>query len=216
MFAYQESNETLAGLALTYDNRETYLNVPGIGWGHYFDVVAETNELFNSDFEGQKYQAQWQGTWDLPGRTTLSARLGAGYADDEAKSFRLGGSDLFEESRLFGRDTQALRGYDESVQRGHRYATQRLELKTWLTRFERNWSLYPVGLGDLSGSVFVDSGASWDSGDDIKQLTGVGVQMTLEAKLGYNLTLPITLGYAYGLDNEEGKDQVYLSVSGGF
>ncbi|MCW8328375.1 hypothetical protein MD588_06095 [Photobacterium sp. SDRW27] len=216
MIAYKESNETLAGLALTYDNREAYLNVPGIGWGHYLDVVAETNELFNSDFEGQKYQAQWKGTWDLPGRMTLTARLGGGYADDEAKSFRLGGNDLIEESRLFGRDIQALRGYDESAQRGHRYATQRLELKTWLTRFERNWSLYPVGLGDLSGSVFVDSGAAWDSGDDIKQLTGAGVQMTLEAKLGYNLTLPVTLGYAYGFDDEEGKDQVYLSVSGSF
>lgn len=215
MIAYRESNETLTGLALTFDNREGYLNVPGIGWGHYLDVVAETNALFNSDFEGQKYQAQWKGTWDLPGRTTLTARLAGGYADDEAKSFRLGGNDLFEEVRLFGRDTQALRGYDESVQRGHRYATQRLELKTWLARVERNWSLYPVGLGDLSGSVFVDSGAAWDTGEDRKQLTGVGAQITVEAKLGYNLTLPITLGYAYGLDNEQGKDEVYLTISGG-
>ena len=216
IFPYTESNETLAGLALTYDNRETYLNVPGIGWGHYIDVVAETNELFNSDFEGQKYQAQWKGTWDLPGRTTLTARLAAGYTDDEAKRFQLGGSDLFEESRLFGRDTQALRGYDESVQRGHRYATQRLELETWLTRIERNWSLYPIGLGDLSGSLFVDSGAAWNSGDDIDQLTGIGAQITLEAKLGYKLTLPVTLGYAYGLDSEVGKEEFYLSVSGDF
>lgn len=215
MIAYRESNETLTGLALTFDNREGYLNVPGIGWGHYLDVVAETNALFDSDYEGQKYQAQWKGTWDLPGRTTLTARLAGGYADDEAKSFRLGGNDLFEEVRLFGRDTQALRGYDESVQRGHRYATQRLELETWLGRVERNWSLYPVGLGDLSGSLFVDSGAAWDSGKDRKQLTGIGAQITVEAKLGYNLTLPITLGYAYGLDNEQGKDEVYLSVSGG-
>ena len=33
IFPYPASNETLAGLALTFDNRETYLNVPGIGWG---------------------------------------------------------------------------------------------------------------------------------------------------------------------------------------
>ena len=157
-----------------------------------------------------------RGTWDLPGRTTLTARLAAGYADEGAKSFRLGGNDLFEESRLFGRDTQALRGYDDSVQRGHRYATQRLELETWLTRFERNWSLYPVGLGDLSGSLFVDSGAAWSSGATADQLTGIGAQMTLEARLGYNLTLPVTLGYAYGLDSEVGKEQIYLAISGGF
>ncbi|WP_299017907.1 hypothetical protein [uncultured Photobacterium sp.] len=213
---FRESNETLVGLAATFDNREAYLNVPGIGWGHYFDFVAETNEFFGCDFEGQKYQAQWLGAWDLPGRTTLTARLGAGYADDEAKSFRLGGNDRFEESLLFGRDTQALRGYDESAQRGHRYATQRLEVKTWLTRFERNWSLFPVGLGDLSGAVFVDSGAAWDAGKDRKQLTGMGAEITLEAKLGYNRTLPITLGYGHGFDSKLGKDEVYFSVSGDF
>ncbi len=201
---------------MTFDNREAYLNVPGVGWGHYLDVVAETNDLLDSDYEGQKYQAQWKGTWDLPGRTTLTARLGAGYADDDAKTFRLGGKDLFEESRLFGRDTQALRGgYDDSVQRGHRYATQRLVLETWLGRVERNWSLYPVGLGDLSGSVFIDSGAAWDSGEDRNQLTSVGAEFTFEAKLGYNLTLPVTLGYAHGLDSDQGKDEVYLTVSGG-
>jgi len=215
MIAFRESNETLAGLALTFDNREAYLNVPGVGWGHYLDVVAETNDLLDSDYEGQKYQAQWKGTWDLPGRTTLTARLGAGYADDDAKTFRLGGKDLFEESRLFGRDTQVLRGYDDSTQRGHRYVTQRLVLETWLGRVERNWSLYPVGLGDLSGSVFIDSGAAWDSGEDRNQLTGVGAEFTFEAKLGYNLTLPVTLGYAHGLDNDQGKDEVYLTVSGG-
>lgn len=214
MIAFRETNETLAGLAVTFDNREAYLNVPGIGWGHYLDVVAETNALFDSDYDGQKYQAQWKGTWDLPGRTTLTVRLGGGYADDDAKRFRLGGKDLFEESRLFGRDTQALRGYDDSVQRGQRYATQRLELETWLGRIERNWSLYPVGVGDVSGSVFVDSGAAWDSGDDHKQLTGVGAQITVEAELGYNLTLPMSLGYAHGLDSNLGKDEVYFTVSG--
>ncbi|UXI03206.1 hypothetical protein [Photobacterium sp. TY1-4] len=209
---YRDRNETLTGLALTFDNREAYLNVPGVGWGHAIDLVAETNDLLDSDFEGQKYQARWQGTWDLPGRTTVTARLAAGYADDEAKRFRLGGNDLFEEAYLFGRDTQALRGYDESVQVGHRYATQRLALETWLARVERNWSLYPVGLGDISGNLFVDSGAAWDSGSSKKQLTGVGAELTLEAKLGYQLTLPVTLGYARGLDSNLGEDKVYFSI----
>ncbi|WP_064607345.1 hypothetical protein [Photobacterium sp. J15] len=213
---FRETNEALMGLAVTFDNREAYLNVPGTGWGHYVDLVAETNDVFDGDYDGQKYQAQWVATWDLPGRTTLTARLAGGYADDEAKSFRLGGNDLSEEAPLFGRDTQALRGYDESAQRGHRYATQRLELKTWLNRFERNWSLYPVGLGDLSGAVFVDSGAAWDAGKDRKQLTGAGVEITLEAKLGYNLTLPITVGYGHGFDSKLGKDEVYLSVVSDF
>jgi hypothetical protein len=213
---YRSADESLFGFALTFDNRETYLNVPGIGWGHYADFTVETNALFDGDYSGEKYQGQWRGTWDFPGRTTLTGRLGFGYADDSAKSFRLGGTDLLEESRLFGRDTQALRGYDESAQRGHRYATQRLELETWLSRLERNWGLYPVGVGDISGSVFIDAGAMWNESNDIKQLTGAGLQITIETKLGYGLTLPVTFGYAHGFDDDLGKEQFYLNVSGGF
>jgi len=178
--------------------------------------VIETNDLVNTDYSGAIYQAQWLGTLDLPGRTTLTARLGAGYADSGAKAFRLGGHDTAEETALFGRDTQALRGFDESVQRGHRYATERLELTTWLGRVERNWSLFPVGLGDISGSLFVDSGAAWNAGEDVDQLTGVGGQLTAEVKLGYNMTLPISLGYAKGLDSEDGKYQSYITMQSAF
>ncbi|PSW07205.1 hypothetical protein [Photobacterium lipolyticum] len=213
---YSGKEETLTGLALTFDNREAYLNVPGIGWGHYVDFVVETNELLNSDYNGEKYQGQWSSTWDLPGRTTATLRLAGGYADDEAKAFRLGGYDLGEEKALFGRDTQALRGYDESVQVGHRYATQRLNVTTWLGRVERNWGLYPVGVGDVSGSVFVDSGAIWDRTQSRKQLTSVGAALTVEAKIGYSFTLPVTLGYAHGFDDKLGKDKVYISVTSSF
>jgi len=213
---YHATDETLAGLALTFDNREAYLNVPGTGWGNYVDLLVETNTPLHSDYSGQKYQAQWLGTLDLPGRNTLTARLGFGYADNSAKAFSLGGHDLAEEASLFGRDSQALRGYDEHVQRGHRYATQRLQLNSWLGRVERNWSLFPVGLGDISGALFVDSGASWDAGQDVKQLTGIGGELTAELKLGYNMTLPLTLGLAKGLDSENGKYQGYLRMQMGF
>ena len=208
---YQSKDEVLAGLAVTFDNRQSYLNVPGTGWGNYIDLVLETNELFTADYNGQKFQGQWLGTLDLLGRSTLTARLGFGYADQDAKSFRLGGHELADEWLLFGRDSQALRGYDESVQRGQYYATQRLELNTWLTRVERNWALYPIGLGDLSGKLFVDSGAAWDSGEDHKQLTGIGTELTAELKLGYSLTIATTLGIAQGLDSEDGQFTWYVN-----
>ncbi|MDO6496535.1 hypothetical protein [Photobacterium sanguinicancri] len=213
---FNSTNEALVGLGLAFDNREGYLNVPGTGWGHYADLIVETNEAFKTDYQGQKYQAQWLGTWDLPARMTLTARLGAGYADNDAKAFRLGGVNTAKEAVMFGRDTQALRGYDDNVMRGHRYFTQRLELTSWLGRVEKNWGLYPVGLGDISGSVFVDSGAMWDSGTERKQLTGAGLQLTVEAKLGYNITLPVSFGYARGLDSELGKDKLYVQLKSNF
>ncbi|WP_019614729.1 PD40 domain-containing protein [Psychromonas ossibalaenae] len=213
---YRAADEALAGLALTFDNREGYLNVPGTGWGNYADLVVESNELFSGDYSGQKYQAQWLGTLDLPGRTTLTARLGFGYADSGAKAFKLGGYKTAEEALLFGRDSQALRGYDESVQQGDRYVVQRLEVNSWLGRVERNWSLFPVGLGDISGKLFVDSGAAWHDGQDVKQLTGIGGELTAELKLGYNITLPVTVGLAKGLDDKYGKYQGYMQLQVGF
>jgi len=146
----------------------------------------------------------------------LTARLGFGYADSGAKAFKLGGYKTAEEAILFGRDSQALRGYDESVQRGQRYAVQRLELNTWLGRVERNWSLFPVGLGDISGKLFVDSGAAWNAGQDVKQLTGIGGELTAEIKLGYNMTLPVSVGLAKGLDSKDGKYQGYMQLQMGF
>ncbi|MEH6453132.1 MAG: hypothetical protein V7782_08855 [Psychromonas sp.] len=208
---FQTYDEVLAGVALTFDNRQYYLNVPGVGWGNYVDLVVETNELFNSDYSGQKYQGQWLGTLDLFGRSTITARLGFGYADQDAKEFRLGGHETAEEWTLFGRDRQVLRGYPQSVQRGQYYATQRLEANTWLARVERNWGLYPIGLGDLSAKVFVDSGAAWDSGEDPKQLIGIGTELTAELKLGYSLTIPTSLGIAQGLDSEQGEFTWYLN-----
>ncbi|KGK11837.1 hypothetical protein [Vibrio navarrensis] len=213
---YVETEESLAGIAATFDNRETYLNVPGIGWGHYLDVVVESNELLGSDYQGEKYQGQWQATFDLPGRSTLSLRLAGGLADSKAKPFRLGGSDQSDEVALFGRETQALRGYDETVQSGDRYVTQRVEASTWLGRVERNWGLYPIGLGDISGTAFVDSGSAWSDTKEYKQLTGAGVSFTVGVRLGYNLELPVTLGYAHGFDSDLGKDQFFFSVAGQF
>jgi len=213
---YTAQQEALVGLAATFDNRESYLNVPGIGWGHYADVVAETNDWLSGGYKGEKYQAQWLGTLDLPGRTTLSLRLAGGYASDGAKAFKLGGSTLSDEKALFGRQTQGLRGYDESVQSGSRYFTQRLSATTWLTRVERNWNVYPIGLGDISATVFADSGSAWGSEQAQKQLTSLGASVTLETKLGYRFTLPVTLGYARGLDSELGKDQFYISIASSF
>lgn len=213
---YIEREETLVGLAAHFDNRESYLNVMGSGWGHYLDFTVETNDLLSSDYKGNKYQTQWRTTFDLPGRSTISLRLAGGYSDEEAKRFRLGGSDLSDESRLFGRETQALRGYDETVQSGNHYLTQRLEFTSWLTRIERNWGLFPIGLGDVSATVFADSGSSWNQHESYDALTGVGFSTTFEMKMGYNLTVPVTLGYAHGLDSKLGKDQFFFSVSGDF
>lgn len=206
----EEAVEVTTGLALTFDNREYFYNVPAVGWGHYYDFAYEEN-ILESDFNGQKFQSQWRATWDLPGRVTILTRVAAGYSSDEAKRYTLGGNNLKNEMSLFDRNSQAIRGYDDVALLGHMYATQRIEVNTWLGRFERNWGLFPVGMGDIASTFFIDSGSAWDLGEDYDPITGVGVQLQVEFKLGYNYALPISIGYAYGTDDDLGKDYLYLN-----
>lgn len=203
------SNEWLGGAAMQWDNRESVLNVPGYNWGHYADLVWETN--IDGDYSGQKWQAQWQGNWDLPGRFRLTTHLAAGYADAKAKAFELGGYSG-DEGQLYGRNQLQLRGYGSAVQTGQQYVTQSIELSRLLYRTERNWGLWPIGLGDVSASAFVDSGSSWNNQQSYDALTGVGVELQLDAVLLYSSVLPIRIGYAHGLDSQRGKDEVYIKL----
>lgn len=206
----ERDEELTLGLAFTYDNREYYLNVPGTGWGHYFDFTFEEN-VFKTDFSGQKYQTQWHFTFDLPQRFTLLTRLAAGYSTDQAKQFSVGGNNLGEEMRLFDRSQQSIRGYDDLAQQGHIYATQRIELNTSLSHNDRNFGLFPLGLGAISGKVYIDSGSAWDKGESPEILVGAGAQIEVEFKLGYNYALPISLGYAHGFDDLKGKNYFYMN-----
>jgi len=210
-----EATEITTGLALTFDNQEYYLNVPSVGWGHYYDFTIEEN-ILDSDFSGQKYQTQWRATWDLPGRVTVLTRIAAGYSTDDAKRYSLGGNNLKNEMSLFDRNSQAIRGYDDIAMHGHIYATQRIELNAWLGRFERNWGLLPIGMGDIASTLFMDSGSAWDKGNRYDPITGIGAQIQIEFKLGYNYSLPINLGYAYGTDDALGKGYLYLNFGSNY
>ena len=112
---------------------------------------------------------------------------------------------------LFDRNSQAIRGYDDIAQLGQIYATQRFEVNTWLGRFERNWGLFPLGMGDIAATFFIDSGSAWDEGGNYDPITGIGAQIQIEFKLGYNYALPISIGYASGTDDKLGKDYLYLN-----
>ncbi|TYT76214.1 PD40 domain-containing protein [Desulfobotulus mexicanus] len=216
VFSRVSMESNLAGMALTFRDEEHYIHVPGIGWGFYGELIAESNEILDSDYKGAVVQGAIRKIWNLPGPRTLGVRLAGGYADQEAKPFRIGGTRTGEEMRLFGRNEAVLRGYPRSVQTGNIYAAQRLSLTSMLFRVERNWSLMPFGLGDISGSIHVDSGSAWDEGRAMRQLTGAGLELHVELVLGYHFTAPLVLGYARGLDKDLGEDQFYTALGFSF
>lgn len=204
--------ETLAGIALSFDNRELYRNVPGIGWGTYADLVYESNDVLNSDYNGSQWQAAIRHTVDLPGRNTLSFGIAGGVADRGAEPFSMGGQNG-EEVLLFGRDQLALPGYEDNVQIGHKYYSGGLRLDRWLTRVERNWGMMPLGLGDLSVAAWAQTANVWFREQHRPALSAVGAELGVDVVLGYNLVLPVALGVAQGLDDDLGETRGYLRTA---
>lgn len=204
-------NETLFGIAWSFDNRQAFLDVPGVGWGSYADVIIETNDLLESDFSGNRYQGRYAHTFDLPGRVSLTYDGAAGYADPGAETFVLG-SENGEENRLFGRNKYRLRGYQSGVQEGHKIHRQSLSMAWPLARIDDNWNLNPVGIADVSASLFVDTGKAWFDHQHRSQLVGIGAELTTELILGYRALAPIKLGFAKGLNKANGATtHIYLS-----
>jgi len=76
--------------------------------------------------------------------------------------------------------------------------------------------LLPIGLGDIAGSLFIDSGSAWDKNNSYNPITGIGAQLQIEFKLGYNYELPISFGYAYGTDRTLGKNYLYLNFGSNY
>lgn len=207
--------ETLAGVALTFDNRELYRNVPGIGWGTYADLVYESNDVLASDFDGGQWQASMKHTFDLPGRRTLALGLAGGYADRGAEPFVIGGMNG-EEILLFGRDEFSLPGYDRAIQIGHKYYNSVLRYNQFLVRTERNWGMIPLGLGDWSAGIWVQSASAWFREQHRPQLTSVGAELGVDLVLGYALPLPLRIGVAQGLDADVGITEGYLRLEAAF
>lgn len=198
--------ESLLGIATTFDNRQSYLNVPGTGWGTYSLLVAESNDVLNSDYDGMRYQWEGRHTFDLPGRKTLTLAALAGYAEDQAQPFRLGGSDFAVEGALLGRDEFSLRGYGSSAAIGQNLYRTQVSYRHWLGRVERNWDTLPLGMGDWYGNLFVEQGGAWFDDNKRPDMAAAGAELTAELILGYRLLLPVSAGVAYGFDQQRDGD----------
>ena len=206
----RSAEQGLAGLALVLDDRQSLLNIPGYAYGRRLDLVLETNDWLPGDYQGEQLQGRWQEILDLPGRDTLGWHLYAGGVDHRGGRFMLGGGPSYDES-LFGRDTVALMGYPEGVRYGTRYHHERLAWTHWLGRAEDNLHLLPLGSGDYSMTLYAEAGAAWNYGQPADWLPAVGVEARAEVVLGYRMIMPVSIGFASGLD-ADGENQVYVGI----
>lgn len=151
---------------------------------------------------------------DLRGRRTLALSFNAAIAWDD-DPLRLGGVESLLSQPMLGQDRWALRSYREDVQSGNRLVSSAIEYRFPLFSIERGWNIWPLGLGDVSANVFAESGSAWQQGHSPSARHGVGAELMLEVVLGYQMVLPIRLGYAQGL-NEEGGGRSYATLNYSF
>jgi hypothetical protein len=228
-----DSTDSLLGIAVTFDSTRNYPLSISRSHGREIRLVGEDSDVFDSDYTGRAYSLDWRELLSLGREHVFGARLVEGYASEGARRFELGGSGTYDDwpgildfalSSPFNHRHFPLRGYpagraDLSDAR-LRLAT--LEYRFPLWRVERGWMGFlgwlppAIALHQLSGALFVDSGAVWRQGakpDDYR--TGAGVELMTDMALFYFARMNLRLGYARGYD-EGGEHQVYLRLGSSF
>ena len=191
-------------------------------------VYEDSDLLEGSDYAGQATSIDWREFIPLSGEHVLGVRLVAAEADATMRPYRLGGLDdinplplIFDSpaaSSPLNRRHYSLRGYESGLPQltGNNMRLASLEYRFPLGRIERGWMTPPVGLHQLHGTLFTESGAAW-SGDaaDAKYHGSYGVELSADTTLFYNMGLNLTLGYAKG-EEAIGEEQFYLRIGAGF
>ncbi|MBZ2187561.1 hypothetical protein K8B33_00485 [Alcanivorax sp. JB21] len=208
----------LAGLALLYDNRQQFRYSISPAAGRRIALTAETNDALSSDFEGEVYSLDYREFLHLGRSHVLALRAAGSWGTDAPKPVRLG-DHPGESLSVFGRDRYLLRGYPDNEIFGRRAALGSVEWRFPLARIQRNAQTWPLGVRDLHGALFSDTGAVWNDTPgprDDTAFTSVGGEITTELVLGYNLILPLRLGVAHGLDNTLGETRGYIALGAAF
>ena len=191
-------------------------------------AVEDSDRIGNSDYSGKVATADWREYVRLGGSHVLALRAVKGNGEDTTRPFELGGSSNtnFEPGLLgstvssspFNRRKYSLRGYAEgrSELTGRDMQLGTIEYRFPIWRLERVAMTPPIGLQNLSAAVFIDRGATWNSGGAKKYYTGTGVELYADTIFGYNTVVRITLGYAHGNDDQIGEDQFYARLGASF
>jgi len=218
--------DRIAGLAISYNSARTYIRSVSPDYGRQFRVIAEDNDILNSDFTGQTYTLDWREFIDLPGQHVIATRAVLGWGTENPRDFRLGGTletsvppapqatALALTQNIFGQRRYPLRGYKQGRAdlRGRRMALIAAEWRFPIALIERGFMTPPIGLHQIHGKLIYNWGESWDQDGNVPALRrGAGIEITTELVLGYWLPMNLRFGYAKGFDFG-GEEQVYIEA----
>ncbi len=224
-----DRTDNVLGYAFVYDSTRRYPLSISRSRGVQLSVAAETSDAVEgSDYSGEVYTLDGRAFLPLTGEHVLALRLAGGWGSASPRPFRLGGSlsanaaPLPLDSALlnspFNQREFAVRGYESGLAdlTGRRMLLAAAEWRFPVARIERGYMAPPLGMHQVYGSVFAETGDAWDidrSPDDYS--TGAGIEANAEVNLFYDLAFHLRLGYAYGFA-DNGGNQVYLQLGSSF
>ena len=222
-------NDNLIGAAVVYDSTSKHARSNSRAEGRVIQFSAEKSDAFgNSNYQGNVYTLDWREYFRIAGTHVIALRGVVADGSANSKPFRLGGIDEanFEPQLLgaanasspFNRREYNLRGYDEGYAQlqGQNMRLMSIEYRFPVWRVERVSMYPPVGIENISASVFIDRGTAWQEGSEEKYYTGIGAEVYFDTIFGYHRVVRITLGYAKGQDNIIGKRQYYARIGASF
>ena len=220
------NNDQLAGLAISYNSASRYARSISPSYGRQVRLVAEDDDILDSDYSGEVYSLDWRELIDLPGQHVFFARAVLGWGTDNPRDFRLGGT--LETSvppspqaaatalteNIFGQRRYPLHGYPQGRAdlRGRHMALIEAEWRFPIALIERGLMSPPIGLHQVHGKLLYNWGESWDQNGKVPGLRrGAGIEITTELVLGYWLPMDVRFGYAKGFDLG-GEEQTYVEA----
>ncbi len=213
-------SDTIVGAIINFNSldRWHYSITPTDGYTASLTIESYDLSGNNSTHEGNAFILS-AGSYFNPGKNnTLIIKADTGIGGDNIAPFQLGDhsdflSSLGGKTKLGKRDF-ALRGYNNDPRLdGTRLFRLITEWHTPIASIYDGFNVPPLGIGKIHAAAFIDTGSAWISGRNKEFYTGIGAEITADILLGYDsLNIPLTLGIAYGLDNDIGEQQVYLQA----
>ncbi len=214
------ATDQINGIGIAFNSLQHYGQSIAPTDGLTFGLTAE-HYAAGHQHDGEAVLASLSAARHLGGNHHFYGELLAGAGSPGIKPFSLGGTEnvLDEIGGItpLGQRRFFLRGYQQgAIDKGNHFTRATLEWRFPIALLYDGLLVPPLGLGQIHGAVFTDSGIVDASPGHDGWLTGVGVEFTADLLIGFDsFSLPITAGVAQGLDDELGDTVAYLRTGFG-
>ncbi|MGE5624217.1 MAG: hypothetical protein ACM3ZT_01575 [Bacillota bacterium] len=213
------TRDSAAGLAFEWNSTKDWPVSISHDDGRDVLLVAESSDVFPSDFNGQAYRFNWDEYLRVGDEAVLNLRYLQGYGKPGIKPFNLGGATdpgfgTPAAELLFDRRRFAFPGYPSGLAEltGTSMRFGSVGLRIPIMRPEAGWRIPPIGVHDFSLRVYYDAGGTWSSGGRPAHYSrSVGSEWVSDLSIFYLLDLRIVAGVAHGFD-AGGENAAYVTL----